>query len=100
MDAIAPKATQDEIALIRLERLEAQIEILTKARKETVTVWNPSVIIALAAFAISLITTGFSAYRTYRQDVDSRKQQLASAIQSTANAAIQSAEMFVKYKNE
>src|ERR1043166_5231738 len=98
MDAVTP--INDNQAVSRIDRLEFQVAALSASKRETASIWSPSVMIAMAAFAISLITTGFSAYRTYKQDIDSRKQQLATVIQSIANLAIQSSDMFMKYKND
>jgi hypothetical protein len=55
---------------------------------------DTSFIISSAAFFISLLTSGISAYRTYRQDINSRKDALQATIQqyyatSLANVASQ-----------
>jgi len=42
---------------------------------------DTSLIISSAAFFISLVTSGISAYRTYRQDINSRKDALQATIQ-------------------
>lgn len=78
-----------------LAALNARIDdiIAFQKRKEP---WyrDTSFIISSAAFLISLITSGISAYRTYRQDINSRKDALQSTIQqyystSLANVANQ-----------
>jgi len=42
---------------------------------------DTGILISAAAFFVSIVTSGLSAYRTYRQDINSRKEALQSVIQ-------------------
>jgi hypothetical protein len=49
---------------------------------------DTSLLIAGAAFFISLVTSGISAYRTYRQDINSREDALHGIIQQSIATAL------------
>jgi hypothetical protein len=78
-----------------LAALNARIDdIVTFQKRKEPWFRDTSFIISSAAFMISLLTSGISAYRTYRQDINSRKDALQSTIQqyyatSLANVANQ-----------
>ena len=75
-------------------------DIVALQKKSTPWYREGSLIVAVAAFVISIITTIASGYHTYRQDVDALKAQLRAAIESSGNIAVENAEYLVKYKNE
>jgi hypothetical protein len=60
---------------------------------------SPSVVISLAAFLISIVTTGASAYRTYRQDIEAQKTQLRSVLMQLTSVDLQGQEFTAKYSN-
>jgi hypothetical protein len=78
-----------------MDALNARIDdIVTFQKRKEPRFRDTSFIISSAAFLISLLTSGISAYRTYRQDINSRKDALQSTIQqyyatSLANVADQ-----------
>jgi len=49
---------------------------------------DTGVLISVAAFTISILTSGITAYRTYRQDINARKDALQSLIQQFYSSGI------------
>ena len=58
-----------------------------------------SLLVAVAAFFISMITAVISAYHTHRQDVDALRTQLRSPIIAAGNLSVQNVEYLAKYKD-
>jgi hypothetical protein len=87
-DPIAPSFSDDE--LLELKRL---------ASKPTATFCrNYPLLVAIAAFALSLSTTLISAYTSYRKDVHDEQAQLAASIQTIQDLMVKQAEVYEKYK--
>lgn len=70
------------------------------SKNKNTWIHQPTLIISMAAFIISLVTTVASAYRTYRQDVEARKTELRALISQFNAAQLQSIELEYKYKND
>ena len=61
---------------------------------------KPTVVISIAAFVISVVTTVASAYRTYRQDVEARKTELRALISQFNSGQLQAVELVAKHQDD
>jgi hypothetical protein len=59
---------------------------------------NYSLQVAVAAFALSLVTSIATAVIDYRKDIHDEEQQLAAAVQSIQDLEVKNAEAYEKYK--
>ncbi|HEX9471173.1 MAG TPA: hypothetical protein VF957_16695 [Bradyrhizobium sp.] len=86
---------------IRIDLLEARLDELLADRKPK-TPWfkEPSLIISIAAFFISVVTTTTSEYRTYRQGVEAQKAQLRTLVLQLNSGSLQAVELAAKYKGD
>jgi hypothetical protein len=98
MSDLAQGPATDLDQMTRLAAVEARVDVLVSAGGPKAP-WfkNASIIVSLAAFFISAVTTGTSAYRTYRQDVEAQKTQLRAAIMQLNSVRLQGAEFNTKY---
>ena len=86
----------------RLSALESRIDSLiaaTDKHKSKSFIHDPTQLIAVAAFIISLGTTVISGYRTYQQDKSQVKSDLRTAIMQLNANYVTGAEMGIKYKD-
>ncbi|MFO1102681.1 MAG: hypothetical protein U1E20_07250 [Methylocystis sp.] len=86
----------------RLSALEARVDTLsaeTEKKKSKSFVKDPTQLIAVAAFIISLGTTIMSAYRTYQQDKSQIKSDLRTTIMQLNANYLTGTEMSIKYKD-
>jgi hypothetical protein len=75
------------------------LELKRVASKPAESFWrNYPLLVAMAAFALSLSTSVISAYTSYRKDVHDEQAQLAATIQSIQDLMIKQAEVYDKYK--
>lgn len=87
---------------------ESSFEILDKRIDDIVAFqrrkypWyrDTSLIISVAAFFISVVTTVVSWYRTYQQDINAIQLQLSNVLQQTHALKLQNMEYFAKYKDD
>jgi tetratricopeptide (TPR) repeat protein len=72
------------------------------ARESANRIWyrDGSLIVAICALFISVLTTGISIYHTRQQDVTALSNQLRSAIQQAGNLSVQNAGYLVQYKDD
>jgi hypothetical protein len=61
---------------------------------------KPTLVISIAAFVISVVTTVASGYRTYRQDVEARKTELRALISQFNSGQLQAVELVAKHQND
>ena len=74
-----------------LATMNARIDdVVAFQRKKGPWYRDTSLLIAGAAFFVSLVTSGISAYRTYRQDINSREDALHSIIQQSFATSLSS----------
>lgn len=87
---------------LRLGILEARVDALSSAdnKRKTRGLKDPATLVALAAFLISIVTTVTSGYRTYIQDLDTKKAQLRLLLVDLGSQALQRVELTAKYKND
>jgi hypothetical protein len=97
-DATQPLATNLDQAL-RLAAVEARVDVLLSGQSKPPWFKNPSFIISLAAFLISIVTTVASGYRTYREDVEAQKAQLRTVLGQINAVQLQYAELSAKLGN-
>jgi hypothetical protein len=93
-----PEASHD--ASSRLAILENRLDSLIAARKP----WYRDTtllaqITAIAAFAMSVVTTTIAAYRTHRQDVNTIKTELRTIISQLHDHGVALGEFKIKYKD-
>src|SRR5262245_21264879 len=85
-----------------IEKLDHRVNALSVANNKPEKEWykNPSVTISLAAFLISIVTTVTSGWHTYKQDIDTRRNQLYTTLSQLTNARLQWYDYALKYKDE
>ena len=99
MPDAAPITDLDQTS--RLAAIEGRVDVLVSAAGQFQTPWfrNPSFIISLAAFLISIVTTVASAYRTYREDVEAQRAQLRTVFSQLNSVELRAAEYSAKFNN-
>jgi hypothetical protein len=63
-------------------------DIITFQKRKEPWYRDTGVLISVAAFTISILTSGLTAYRTYRQDINTRKDALQSLLQQFYGSGI------------
>jgi hypothetical protein len=88
--------------LDRMSVLETRIDALIEEREKRSKrfIKDPSQVIAVAAFIISLATTLASAYRTYKQDTSQRKSDLRAVLLQLNANYLSGAEFGIKYQTD
>jgi hypothetical protein len=61
---------------------------------------DTTLLIAAAAFFVSLVTSGISAYRTYRQDINSREDALHNMVQQYYTTALTNTAMQFSFQKD
>ena len=89
------RTSPDEIAALK-RRID---DIATFEKHERPWYKDTGLTISAAAFFISLMTTAFSWYHTYRQDVAALQTQLRATLQQVNDMALLNLELPTKYKD-
>jgi hypothetical protein len=88
--------TQDDILTIN-----HRIDDITAFQKKSGPWYRDTgLLISAAAFSISIVTSGLAAYRTYRQDINARKDALQSLIQQYYSSAINNVGMQYSFEKD
>ena len=85
----------------KISRLEGAVEALAAQRKENQSFFrDPSKVIALSAFIISMVTAVYGYLRETRQDEDALRNRLRTALTQSGDLAVKYQELRGKYGSD